>query len=415
MSFRMFFVPMRTAIAALLFANVMSQPAQADIFYRPPTAADIAQLATAVLSLPASAAAIAYPDSKALACTEHTIKAINEILATMNPDNGYHLHPAAWLVYDVVQAIAVLRSTPTKPQENAATADDSDSDTNDDATFESTDNEEAKAPQITPQDWGKFKQTARHILACAEALIRILAASKNDNTPHVPHISAYEDIYCHGQYLWNKREFLHSLTSLTRLASICLNTEKRSYQTVLIILLIANIIDLIQRDDATETAYEEYLRADRAHEEQQKQTDNQQIPPVQPWSPYNYTTPATNTAASVSPATTTTDWYVPSPATWQPTVKKPTATRTHTTPVTASQDESPCPSCLAALNAPADDAKDASLADRTTVRELSCKHKFHTCCINRWINYPKTGDDVTCPICRAVLTGADLAPNNTNA
>ena len=35
------------------------------------------------------------------------------------------------------------------------------------------------------------------------------------------------------------------------------------------------------------------------------------------------------------------------------------------------------------------------------IKELKCKHKFHPCCVNKWLEI-----NITCPICRETVIDA---------
>ncbi|XP_015939165.1 RING-H2 finger protein ATL34-like [Arachis duranensis] len=52
----------------------------------------------------------------------------------------------------------------------------------------------------------------------------------------------------------------------------------------------------------------------------------------------------------------------------------------------------------------------AQFEEEESVRKLhSCKHVFHTCCIDRWL-----GSHTGCPLCRSQIDQAAASPNGNN-
>jgi hypothetical protein len=395
------------------------------------------QLGTAVLTLPTGLAAHAHPDSNGIALVDHASKLANELLAAYYQNSSYN---AGWACVDGVQTIRSLGALFSANQK---------SDQEDDADIMLDGEESNDEPEIVidnPQ-WQRFVRTAGYVLASAEAVTRMLAATYGTNS------NAYTD------NLSSWCEIVHGLTSQIRLANACLQAPNKQRKAITLVLSIANAIALILQyinlpdQPKAPRIWQSARVAAQPHAELdpimgQRPSGTKEDDPHEYWRTcvQFFTQDAatagkyySNQEAFIGPFNT---WcrdqhiepftpYVPRDRLWQGFAIEQTrlsASKTQeqlrTTPlpvlrplseinpsaIKARNNE--CPSCLENIN------NKAPLSIHP-----SCRYAFHDRCITQWIAQcrkagkarrllqPQAPDNITCPNpnCQAQITEADLA------
>jgi hypothetical protein len=260
----------RRFAALVLILCTVNQPANTFGFEKPSSTAEQVQLATAVLSLPLAIAAQEHPDSQALACLNHAIKAVNEFVACSNTNAFYN---GPWFLYDTyktVDCLGNLLDGTTGADQADANVDLEEPDKDDATQVEADDATDLAAATglsrhssagATADDGaptpnaGKrhINRIARTLLASAEGVLRILVALRNNK--------GVSDI--EKNYLAWYNTLLSSYGSLARTANNCLS-DTNNHKNYAQILLCAHLI-------SSYCAYAGYQSAARLFEAEQEQ------------------------------------------------------------------------------------------------------------------------------------------------
>jgi hypothetical protein len=221
---------LRIVAAATILACAANQtPARAIGFEGDPSITDMAQLATAVLSLPAALAAQANPDSKTLACLEHALNLTNEVLAFSNQDMYFEL---PWIAYDGLQTGKILSEALEKHVTRKVPVPDASNPLNAVETLQTNNNAHNNLDENeqTKQQMKRLASIA--LVICRTALRTGLAL--NNGTSHG----------LRAEYHFSSRAYLCLLSSLTRLANAYLHTNEDDKKAILIGLMLSNMIAL---------------------------------------------------------------------------------------------------------------------------------------------------------------------------
>ena len=221
-------MPTKLRIATIALAFTIAQQANAFGFEKPSATSKHVQLASAVLSLPLTIAAQKHPDSKALACLEHAVKAINEYTACNNTNALYN---GPWFLYDTYKTIELLFAL----IKSSTNTDQNELDNNDitQTEIDAIINEELpsndKSPAATAGEQ-HIKRIARTLLASIEGVSRILMALQNNkkNPQMADGYWAY--------YLALCKALLPNICSLVRTTnnSLVSNKKQKAYWQALI-------------------------------------------------------------------------------------------------------------------------------------------------------------------------------------
>lgn len=377
---KMHTIPTKPHIATLLLIGALAvQPATAALA-KPPL--QLAQLTTAILTLPVSAATLAHPESKGLTLLDAALRATNETLATCQQESYYS---AGWACIDIIQtvrALAALTAKQIPQQQDQDTVEWDDETATADLNNTTNNMNDAPTTEKPTTQWASFKRTAEYVLLTAEAAARTWAASLSNE-----HTTPKHDNLC-----WHTSEELHGLTSLIRLTRHCLHTEKNSYKTLTLVLITANAAALYFQH----TKY--YQPAAKQYQDELKRANN--TTPKKPVNTNKNPIP-TNTipTAKVRDGISLGDNIV---------ISRPTA-----------GDTDDCSICLVELNKRADvDNKNRYrlvINEDSTIRTLTCGHKFHAYCIHEHIRTQSTNtsrkergaveDEAQCPYCMQPIEG----------
>jgi hypothetical protein len=217
------------AATALLACAINQAPVKAIGFEKNPSITDMAQLATAVLTLPATLAAQANPDSKMLAGLEYTLNAVNEYMAISKQGMYFDI---PWLTYDGLQIGKILSESLEKCVARKGPECDASKPS---SALEASQVKQAAHSGLDENEQTKqqMKRLASVALAICRTALRMGLALKNDTA---------EDLQ--AKYNFSSRAYLCLLSSLARLADAYLHTDEDDKKAILIGLILYNAIAL---------------------------------------------------------------------------------------------------------------------------------------------------------------------------